>query len=155
MFSTFGGIFLRQIKNWLYLKTFFFQNVERFLSSKSMILTTVSQWYFAKFWGKARTSERSLVIQLPWCHLKIQWNPTGNSMKFHWQPVKIYWKPVELHWMTSATALKFPVAPGSLELTKKIYFLRILLQFSIFSAFPRSVYFHTFCKVWIDFSPLN
>jgi len=51
--------------------------------------------------------------QWPRCHWKIQWDPTGNS-------VKIYWKPVKLHWMTSATALRFPVAPGSLELAKSV-----------------------------------
>jgi len=34
--------------------------------------------------------------------------------------VKIYWNPVKLHWMASATALKFPVAPGSLELAKRV-----------------------------------
>jgi len=89
----------------------------------------------------ARTSVKSLVIQWPKCHLKIQWNPTGNSVKFHWKPVKINWKPVKinwkpvkinwkpvkinwkpvkLHWRTSATALKFPVAPGSLELAKRV-----------------------------------
>ena len=33
--------------------------------------------------------------------------------------MKIYWKPVKLLVMTNATALKFPVAPGSLELTKR------------------------------------
>ena len=65
----------------------------------------------------ARTSESSLVIQWPRCHLKIQWNATENTVKFYWKPVKIYWKPVKLHGMTSATALKFPVAPGSLELS--------------------------------------
>jgi len=43
-------------------------------------------------------------------------------VKFHWKPVKIYWKPVQLHWMTSATALKFPVAPGSLELARRVGF---------------------------------
>jgi len=58
--------------------------------------------------------------QWPRCHLKIQWNPTGNSVKFHWKPVKINWKPVKLYWMTSAMALKFPVAPGSLELAKRV-----------------------------------
>ena len=58
--------------------------------------------------------------QRPMCHWEIQWNPTRNSVKFHWKPVKTYWKPVKLHWMTSATALKFPVAPGSLELANNV-----------------------------------
>jgi len=47
-------------------------------------------------------------------------------VKFHWkfneiplETKEIYWKPVKLHWMTSATALTFPVAPGSLELAKR------------------------------------
>ena len=61
---------------------------------------------------------------------KIQWKVTGslensleshwNSVKFHPKAVKIYWKRVKLHWITSATALKFPVAPGSLELAKSV-----------------------------------
>jgi len=58
--------------------------------------------------------------------LKIQWNPTGNSVKFHWKPVKNYWKTVKNYWktvkfhsMTRATALQFPVASGSLELAKR------------------------------------
>jgi len=74
--------------------------------------------------------------QWPRCHWKIHWNPTGNS-------VKVHWKPVKLHWMTSATALKFPVAPGSLELAKSVplallqlppyFFVGVLCLFSSIS----------------------
>jgi len=41
-------------------------------------------------------------------------------VKIHRKPVKLHWEPVKLHWMTSVTALKFPVAPGSLEFAKRV-----------------------------------
>ena len=67
--------------------------------------------------------------------------PLENSVGSHWKfreipvkPVKIYWKPVKLHWMISATALKFPVVPGSLELAKRAG-LQMMSRFFVLSKF--------------------